>query len=57
MSERDLHDSLEGQLALHRVSDNAGGVKDLSSTLHRALGVERHFALLESSAIPTKARL
>jgi len=32
-------------LVKHRLSDNAGGVKQISSVLVRALGRARHFAL------------
>jgi hypothetical protein len=31
----------------NRLSDNVGGVKHFSRTLQRALGEERHFALVE----------
>ena len=34
-------------LLKHRVSDNVGGVKFISSTLRRALMEERHFALVD----------
>jgi len=40
----------------NRVSDNVGGVKHFLSILLRALRRARHFALVEGSAIPTKAR-
>jgi hypothetical protein len=42
----------------HRLSDNVGGVKNFSSALRRALGEERHFALVEAVAfaLPTLAR-
>jgi hypothetical protein len=36
-------------------SNNVGGVKQFSSTLHRALGEERHFALVEE--VPSQPRL
>src|SRR5580700_230768 len=36
-----------GRLLQNRVSDNVGGVKHFSRTLQRALGEERHFALVE----------
>ena len=36
----------------HRLSDNVGGVKQLLSIPIRALGEERHFALVEM-AVPT----
>ena len=39
------------------VSDNVGGVKLVWSVLLRALEEERHFALVEGSAVPTQARL
>jgi hypothetical protein len=35
------------QLTKNRLSDNVGGVKQLLSILIRALGEERHFALVE----------
>ena len=35
------------QLAINRLSDNVGGVKQISSVLVRALGRARHFALVE----------
>jgi len=41
---------------LNRVSDNVGGVKHFLGVLVRALRGARHFALVEGSAIPTKAR-
>jgi hypothetical protein len=44
------------QLVLYRVSYNAGVVKYFFSTLLHPLRDERHFALVEISAIPTKAR-
>jgi hypothetical protein len=52
------------QLAINRVSDNAGGVKHFLSVLLRALPRARHFALVEAFAfavalafaIPTKVR-
>jgi hypothetical protein len=40
----------------HRVSDNTGPVKYFFSALLHALREERHFALVEISARPTKAR-
>ncbi len=45
-------------LSKNRVSDNVGAVKQFSSTLLRALGEERHFALVEAVAFapPTQAR-
>ena len=43
-------------LLKYRISDNAGAVKHFLSVLFRALGRARHFALVEGSAIPTKAR-
>jgi len=36
-------------LSTNRLSDNVGGVKQFWSTLQRALGEERHFALDESA--------
>ena len=44
------------QLTLSGVSDNVGAVKHFLSVLTRALRGARHFALVEGSAIPTKAR-
>ena len=44
------------QLAINRVSDNVASVKHFLSVLTRALRRARHFALVEGSAIPTKAR-
>ena len=44
------------QLTKTGVSDNAGAVKHFLSVLLRALRRARHFALVEGSAIPTKAR-
>src|SRR5450631_4218437 len=44
------------QLALNRLSDNVGGVKQLLSIPIRALGEERHFALVEM-AVPTTGSL
>jgi hypothetical protein len=46
----------DGQLLKHRLSDNAGFVKYFFRALLHPLGDERHFALVEISAIPTKAR-
>jgi hypothetical protein len=40
---------------LHRISDNAGGVKHFLSVLIRALRRARHFALVE--AVPFQPRL
>jgi hypothetical protein len=40
-------------LAKNRVSDNVGGVKFFLSTLRRAPGEERHFALVDGFALPT----
>jgi hypothetical protein len=40
----------------HRLSDNVGGVKRFLSVRVRALGEERHFALVEI-AVPTKGSL
>jgi hypothetical protein len=45
-----------GLLAKHRVSDNVVPVKYFLGVLTRALRRARHFALVEGSAIPTKAR-
>src|ERR1022692_5047130 len=44
------------QLAKNRLSDNVGGVKQLLSIPIRALGEERHFALVEM-AVPTTGSL
>ena len=44
------------QLLKHRLSDNVGGVKQLLSVPIRALGEERHFALVEM-AVPTTGSL
>ena len=41
----------------NRISDNVGGVKHFSSTLHPALKEERHFALVEGFAFPTVGSL
>jgi hypothetical protein len=43
-------------LAKNRVSGDVGGVKRFLSTLQRALGAERLFALVEEVPNPTKAR-
>src|SRR5450755_4630640 len=45
-----------GWLLIHRLSDNVGGVKHLLSIPIRALGEERHFALVEM-AVPTTGSL
>jgi len=42
---------------MNRLSDNVGGVKHFSRTLRRALGEERHFALVDGLPFPTQARL
>jgi hypothetical protein len=42
--------------SVHRLSDNVGGVKQLLSIPIRALGEERHFALVEM-ALPTTGSL
>ena len=39
------------------VSDNIGGVKQIWSVLHWALGEERHFALVEQVPFQPKARI
>jgi hypothetical protein len=44
------------RLAKHRLSDTVGPVKHFLRVLTRALRRARHFALVEGSAIPTKAR-
>jgi hypothetical protein len=44
------------KLMKNRLSYNAGVVKYFFSTLLHPLRDERHFALVEISAIPTKAR-
>ena len=45
------------QLAANRLSDNVGGGKFFLSTLRRALVEERHFALVDGSALPTVGSL
>ena len=40
----------------HRVSDNVGSVKQFLSNLSRALGEERHFALVEAVLCQPQAR-
>jgi hypothetical protein len=45
-----------GSLLINRLSDNVGSVKQFSSTLRHALEQERHFALVEKTPCPTKAR-
>ena len=45
------------QLLQNRVSDNVGGVKLFSRTLQRALGEERHFALVAWSAFSNPGSL
>jgi hypothetical protein len=50
------HVVARAQLTLSGVSYNAGVVKYFFSTLLHPLRDERHFALVEISAIPTKAR-
>jgi hypothetical protein len=45
----------DSQLLKHRLSDNVVPVKYFLSVLTRALRRARHFALVEGSAIPTKA--
>jgi hypothetical protein len=42
-------------LAKYRLSDNVGGVNQVSSTRQHALGEERHFALVEE--LPIQPRL
>jgi hypothetical protein len=44
------------QLLKYRHSDNVASVKHFLGILTRALRKARHFALVEGSAIPTKAR-
>jgi hypothetical protein len=46
----------QGKWRNQGVSDNVGAVKHFLSVLTRALRGARHFALVEGSAIPTKAR-
>src|SRR5437016_13592925 len=46
-----------GQLAINRLSDNVGGVKHFSRTLQRALGEERHFALVDGFAFSNPGSL
>ena len=43
-------------LVKHRLSDNVVPVKYFLGVLTRALRRARHFALVEGSAVPTKAR-
>ncbi len=43
-------------MAKNRLSDNVGGVKQLLSVAIRALGEDRHFALVEM-ALPTTGSL
>src|SRR5947207_15837382 len=45
-----------GPLSINRLSDNVGGVKQLSGIPVRALGEECHFALVEM-ALPTTGSL
>ena len=54
--EREKKGSMAGRLAINRLSDNAGGVKYFFATRLHPLVDKRHFALVEISAIPTKAR-
>jgi hypothetical protein len=49
-------DAGQARKVKNRVSDNVGGVKRFSSTLQRALGEERHFALVDALPFPTTAR-
>src|SRR5439155_6107900 len=44
-------------LAKYRLSDNVGGVKHFSRTLQRALGEERHFALVDGFAFSNPGSL
>src|SRR5947199_5148829 len=46
-----------GLLARYRLSDNVGGVKHFSRTLQRALGEERHFALVDGFAFSNPGSL
>src|SRR5207244_7244162 len=46
-----------GQLVLNRLSDNVGGVKHFSRTPQRALGEERHFALVDGFAFSNPGSL
>src|SRR5438046_10160737 len=50
LAERKLDSTLECQFTKTGVSDNVGGVKHFSRTLQRALGEERHFALVDGFA-------
>jgi hypothetical protein len=49
-------DELVVSLLKNRLSDNVVPVKYFLGVLTRALRRARHFALVEGSAIPTKAR-
>src|SRR5438445_3879111 len=42
---------------INRLSDNVGGVKHFSRTLQRALGEERHFALVDGFAFSNPGSL
>jgi hypothetical protein len=44
-------------LAINRLSDNVGSVKVFATTLLHALEQERHFALVDGFAVPSKARI
>jgi hypothetical protein len=56
-SPKSSYRNIRCQLAINRLSDNVGGVKYFSRTLRRALGEERHFALVDGLPFPTQARL
>src|SRR2546427_12980282 len=56
-SERVELQRLMRQLLLTGVSDNVGDVKHFSRTLQRALGEERHFALVAGLPFPTPGSL
>jgi hypothetical protein len=45
------------QVVKNRLSDNVGGVKHFSRTLRRALGEERHFALVDGFAFSNPGSL
>src|SRR5205823_831092 len=57
LAERKLDSTLECQFTKTGVSDNVGGVKHFSRTLQRALGEERHFALVDGFAFSNPGSL
>ena len=48
---------MDALLSKNPLSNNVGGVKQYLRTLQRALGEERHFALVDGLPFPTQARL